>query len=142
MRGGPAKNLAGPFATTCCCYWLQIANAVTLTAPEPATTTVAFACQAFVTDGADDWTAAALCPPLVTVAPPPSRTLPAAHVAVLVLDTVPAALVLAAVPGVADVTTVEPAIVPAGPAGPVAPVPPCGPAGPVAPGSPFGPCTV
>src|SRR4051794_16516787 len=75
-RCGPAKDLADPHRGACAGYWLQIANAVTDTPPLPLTTMVAVACQAFVPDGADDWTAARLCPPLVTVAPPPSRILP------------------------------------------------------------------
>src|SRR3954468_19909447 len=93
---------------------------------------VAVACQAFLPDGADDWTAARLAPPLVTVAPPPSRTLPAAHVAVLVLDTVPAAALLAIEPAL-PVTTVEPERLPAAPVAPVAPAGPVAPVAPVVP---------
>jgi hypothetical protein len=107
--GGPASCVLR------LCYELQMANAVIDTAPLPLTTIVAVACQAFVPDGADVKRAARLCPPLVIVPPPPSRILPAAHVAVLVDDTVPAAAVVAIVPGVPEATTVEPAIVPAGP---------------------------
>lgn len=73
-----------------------MANAVIVTAPEPLTTTVAVACQAFVPDGADMKTAPRLPPPLPTVAPPPRRIFPAGQVAVLAVDTVPTAEALAA----------------------------------------------
>lgn len=54
------QEFGGPARYCSLCYWLQIANAVTLTAPEPLTTMVAVACQALAPEGADDWTAARL----------------------------------------------------------------------------------
>src|SRR4051812_32152447 len=103
-----------------------MANDVTVALPEPATTTIDFACHV-LPDGAEVANAALVFPVSPMLAPPPSNFVPAGHVATDAADSLLKVLPLfTVVPVTIDVA----ATVPWGPVAPWAPVAPCGPPAP------------